>query len=138
MLTILVVVFVSCINILDSHETKKKTEINFLLLNILSKGFAVGSFPFKYLVVPLSPHRLLASQFSPLLHKLQAAIQSWVGKHLSYARRLVLLRSVLYDMVQFWISIFPLPNTIITNIIRLCRNFLWTSNVQKSHSALVD
>jgi len=30
-------------------------------------GFREGSFPFKYLGVPLSPHKLLASQYSPLL-----------------------------------------------------------------------
>jgi hypothetical protein len=36
--------------------------------------FTEGSFPFKYLGVPLSPHKLLASQFSPLIHKLELAI----------------------------------------------------------------
>uniref|UniRef100_A0A6N2LZA0 Reverse transcriptase domain-containing protein n=1 Tax=Salix viminalis TaxID=40686 RepID=A0A6N2LZA0_SALVM len=104
---------------------------------IHATGFAEGSFPFKYLGMPLSPNRLLVSQFSPLLRKLQATIQSWVGKHLSYAGRLVLLCSVLYGMIQFWISIFPLSDIVITNTIRLCRIFLWIGNVQKSHSALV-
>jgi hypothetical protein len=36
--------------------------------------FTEGTFPFKYLGVPLSPHKLLASQFSPLIHKLELAI----------------------------------------------------------------
>lgn len=36
--------------------------------------FSKGNFPFKYLGVPLSPHRLIASHFSPLLHKLEFAI----------------------------------------------------------------
>ena len=31
-------------------------------------GFVEGSFPFTYLAVPLSPHRLLASQYTPLLN----------------------------------------------------------------------
>jgi hypothetical protein len=39
-------------------------------------GFSEGNFPFKYLGVPLSPRRLLANQFSPLLHKLEVAVQS--------------------------------------------------------------
>jgi len=64
-------------------------------------GFVEGSFRFRYLGVPLSPHGLLASQFSPLLHKLESAIQSWLGKHLSYAGRVELLKSALYGMVQF-------------------------------------
>jgi hypothetical protein len=62
--------------------------------------FSKGSFPFKYLGVPLSPHKPLASQFPPL-HKLESTIQSWMGKHLSYDRRIELIRSVLYGMVQF-------------------------------------
>ena len=50
--------------------------------NILQdSGFSEGSFPFKYLGVPFSPHRLLASQFYPLLHQLETDIQSWMGKH---------------------------------------------------------
>ena len=64
-------------------------------------GFLEGSFPFRYLGVPLSPHRLLASQFSPLLQRLEAAFQSWMGKHLSYVGRLELLKSVIQGMVQF-------------------------------------
>ncbi|KAJ6907746.1 hypothetical protein NC651_018243 [Populus alba x Populus x berolinensis] len=61
-------------------------------------GFAKGSFPFRYLGVPLSPHHLLASQFSPLLHKLESAIHGWLRKNLSYTGRAELLKFVLYGM----------------------------------------
>ena len=100
-------------------------------------GFSEGTFPFRYLGVPLSPHRLLASQYSPLLHKLEMAIQVWVGKHLSYAGRLELIKSVLHGMVQFWVTIFPMPQAVIKQITCMCRNFLWTGNVSRSKSALV-
>jgi hypothetical protein len=99
--------------------------------------FSEGSFPFKYLGVPLSPQRLLASQFSPLIHRLESTIQSWLGKFLSYAGRLELIKSVLHGMVQFWISIFPIPAVVINKITSLCRNFLWTGNLYRSKSALV-
>jgi hypothetical protein len=62
-------------------------------------GFSEGNFAFKYLRVPLSPHILLASQYFPPLHKLDSCIQSWHGKHLSYAGKLELIRSVLYGVV---------------------------------------
>ncbi|XP_073263197.1 uncharacterized protein [Populus alba] len=42
-------------------------------------GFKEGSFPFTYLGVPLSPHRLLASQFSPLLMDLKSSVQGGLG-----------------------------------------------------------
>jgi len=99
--------------------------------------FSEGSFPFKYLKVPLSPHRLLASQFPPLLHHLEYAIQGWMGKHLSYSRRLELIRSVLFGMVQFWLSIFPLLDNVMNQTTCICRNFLWTGSTARSMSALV-
>jgi len=89
------------------------------------------------LMLILNPHRLLASQFSPLIHKLESATQSWMGKHLSYTGRLELIKSILHDMVQFWISIFPIPAVVINKITSLCRNFLWTGDVLRSKSVLV-
>jgi len=107
------------------------------LLILQDSGFLEGSFPFRYLGVPLSSHRLMASQFSPLLHKLESAIQGWMGKLLSYAGRLELLQSVIHGMVQFWINIIPLPFTVIHQITCLCRNFLWSGNILWQQPALV-
>jgi len=100
-------------------------------------GFLEGSFPFWYFGVPLSPHKLLASQFSLILQKLESSIQSWMRKHLSYAGRLELIRSVLHGMVQFWPSIFLIPGIVITKINSIYRSFLWSGNTCSPHSALV-
>ena len=40
-------------------------------------------------------------------------------------------------MVQFWVSIFPMPRAVIRQIICLCRNFLWTVNTCRTKSTLV-
>jgi len=100
-------------------------------------GFSEGHFPFTYLGVPLSPHRLLASQFSPLLQDLQSLVRGWIGRHLSYAGRLELLQSVLFGKVQFWLNIFPIPVIVLRSIISICRNFLWTGDACRGSSALV-
>jgi len=100
-------------------------------------GFREGHFPFTYLGVPLSPHRLLASQFSPLLQDLQSSVQGWIGRYLSYAGRLELLWSVLFGKVQFWLNIFLIPAIVLKSIISICRNFLWTGDACRSSSALI-
>jgi hypothetical protein len=100
-------------------------------------GFSEGSFPFTYLGVPLSPHRLLASQFSPLLLDLKSSVQGWIDKYLTYAGRLELLRFVLFGKVQFWLNIFPIPDIVLRNIISICKNFIWTGDVNRNSSALV-
>ena len=104
---------------------------------MLDAGLREGSFPVRYLGVPLNPHRLLASQFSPLMLKLELAVQTWIGKNLTYAGRLELLHSVLYGIANFWLSIFPVPSSVISGMIKICRNFLWAGDIKKSHSALV-
>jgi hypothetical protein len=48
-----------------------------------------------------------------------------------------LLRSVLFSIVQFWLGIFPIPETIISQIISVCRNFLWSGNINSYKSTAV-
>jgi hypothetical protein len=57
--------------------------------------------------------------------------------HLTYAGRLELIKLVLYGMVQFWLSIFPMPSLVIRKIIYICRKFLWTGNIMRNKFALV-
>jgi hypothetical protein len=47
------------------------------------------------------------------------------------------VRRVLYGMVQFWLSIFPMSSIVINQIICICKNFLWIGNTAKSICALV-
>ncbi|CAL9217455.1 unnamed protein product, partial [Arabidopsis halleri] len=48
-----------------------------------------------------------------------------VVKSLSFAGRLPLLSSVIYGVVNFWISTFTLPKGCIKKIESLCSRFLW-------------
>jgi len=93
-------------------------------------GFVEGLFPFRYLVFPLVPIGCWLANTLPYC-------RSWQGKHLSYAGQVELIKSVIFSMVHFWLSIFSLPDIVIKQIICICRNFLWTRNVLKSNSALV-
>jgi len=74
---------------------------------------------------------------SPLLQDLKSSVQGWIGKHLTYAGRLELLRTVLFGKVHFWLNIFPIWKIVMRNIISICRNFLWTGDVRRGTTALV-
>ena len=84
------------------------------LLNIT--GFSLGSFPMKYLGVPLISTRLSHRDCQPLLDKIIARIQSWISRSLSYARRLQLISSVLYSIQTYWCSLFIIPKYTISKI----------------------
>lgn len=52
-----------------------------------------GTFPFRYLGVPLSPQKWAYSDCN-LVEKIIARVKHWSARHLSYAGRLVLIQSV--------------------------------------------
>ncbi|XP_056689712.1 uncharacterized protein [Spinacia oleracea] len=61
-----------------------------------SIGVPQGTFPFKYLGVPLTTRKLSFADYKPLIDRTVARIKSWTSKFLSYAGRLQLVKSVLF------------------------------------------
>ncbi|KAK6142914.1 hypothetical protein DH2020_023262 [Rehmannia glutinosa] len=96
------------------------------ILNLLN--FPLGTLPVKYLGVPLAAQKLNVNHYAPLYDRIASYINKWTANSLSYAGRLLLIKSVLQGVECFWLQIFPLPNTVIDRINRLCRVFLWGKN----------
>lgn len=92
-------------------------------------GFAVGSFPFRYLGIPLAASRLKGVDYAPLIEKISDLVKTWTSLTLSYAGRLELIRSVIQGVSCYWISIFPIPAIVIDRIEGICRAFLWGSRM---------
>ncbi|XP_062111255.1 uncharacterized protein LOC133822828 [Humulus lupulus] len=91
-----------------------------------------GSFPLKYLGLPLRPTKWKAEDCGLILKKIQSRLHSWYSIHLSFARRSQLIHSVLLGIISYWMSIFLLPQRVIHDIDRLCGNFLWGANGNQS------
>lgn len=100
-------------------------------------GLAQGSLPVKYLGVPLSSRKLKKSDFQPLLDKVSTRFRSWTVKHLSYAGRLVLVKTVIYAIITFWASIFTLPLECVQVLERMCNGFLWKGDASSARGAKV-
>ena len=96
----------------------------------------VGSFPFKYLGVPLQARKLFYSECKPLIEKVVARIQLWTAKKLSYAGRCQLITSVLQGIQLYWSQIFLLPKKVLKEIQSILRSFLWSGS-SESRKALV-
>lgn len=88
-------------------------------------GISQGSFPVRYLGVPLTTRKLRKQDYQPLLDRLHSRFTSWTVKHLSFAGRLQLLKSVIYSTISFWASIFILPNACLRALEQMCSSFLW-------------
>ncbi|XP_062104336.1 uncharacterized protein LOC133815521 [Humulus lupulus] len=121
---------------------KDKSQINFggvadKEITSLIEGlqFSEGQFPLKYLGVPLRTSRWKAGDCSLIIKKIKSKLHTWASRHLSFAGRAQLINSVLLGIRSFWMSIFILPKSVIKEVDRLCRNFLWgvkDGNLQRS------
>ena len=100
-------------------------------------GFPLGTLPIRYLGLPLMSRKLRIADYGPLLDKLSARFRSWVLKSMSFAGRAQLISSVIFGLINFWMSTFLLPKGCIQKLEGLCSKFLWSGNVDAGKGAKV-
>lgn len=88
-------------------------------------GFQEGHLPVRYLGVPIISSRLKRADCIALIDRITTRIQSWTHRFLSFAGRLQLIRSVLHSIQAFWTSVFTLPASVLDDVERIMRQFLW-------------
>lgn len=64
-------------------------------------GIKLGSFPTRYLGLPLSSKRLSFSVMQPFVDRVTKKLHSFTAKFLSFAGKIRLVSSVIYGMVNF-------------------------------------
>ncbi|XP_056841874.1 uncharacterized protein LOC130495007 [Raphanus sativus] len=103
----------------------------------VSTGMPCGSLPMRYLGVPLCTKKLNLENCQPLLQQIKQRLSSWSAKALSFAGRLLLIKTVIAGVSTFWCSTFILPKACINKINSLCGVFLWNGNIDGHHTARV-
>lgn len=79
----------------------------------------------KYLGVPMIHGRVTKSTYSSLLSRAQARFLSWVNQFLSMAGRITLIQSVLSALPVYLMQSTFLPESTVTGLDKLMRQFLW-------------
>lgn len=97
----------------------------------------VGSFPLKYLGVPLHYENLTREDLQPLVDKLLNRMAGWRGKLLSLAARAVLIKSCLASIPVYLLSVLKFPKWAIKILNSQMGNCLWNDvdNAHKYHLA---
>nr|GEU47494.1 hypothetical protein [Tanacetum cinerariifolium] len=103
----------------------KENDKQYILRNV---PFKVEKLPVKYLGVPLTSKRLSVSNCKSLLDKIKNRVMNWKNKCLSYAGRLQLIASVLESIHVYWSSVFLLPQTVINEINKILKGFMWSQD----------
>ena len=80
-----------------------------------------GSFPFKYLGLPVGGNSGCAKTWDPLLDQFSKTLYSWGNNYLSLGGRIVLLNSVLNVIPIFYVSFFKMLGCVAKKIVRIQR-----------------
>lgn len=102
-----------------------------------STGMIQGSLPIMYLGVPLCTKKLSLANCEMLIQIVKQRLSSWSVKSLSFAGRLLLIKTVITCITNFWCSSFILPKACINRINSLYSIFLWKGDVDSNNAARV-
>jgi hypothetical protein len=83
----------------------------------------LGSFPFRYLGVPLHYEKLKREDIQPVVDKVIDMIPSWQGRLISYAARLTLLKACLASIPIYLFSVIKSSKWAIEGINSQMANF---------------
>lgn len=62
------------------------------------------------------------------VEKITCRIKSGYARQLSYAGRVQIINAVLFSIYNFWGAVFILPQSVLDDIDKQCRMFLWGSS----------
>ena len=101
--------------------------------NEFAKNFCCKKieFPIKYLGVPLHLTKLRREDLQPVIDKIIKRIAGWKGSLVSYAGRLVLLKSCLASIPIYLLSVIKFPRWAIDMINSHMGHFLWNNTKEK-------
>ena len=68
-----------------------------------------GDFPFKYLGVPLHYKKLRREDIQHIIDRIIKNIAGWLGKHLSYKGKLILLTTCIASIPAYLMSVMKFP-----------------------------
>uniref|UniRef100_J3MDK7 Reverse transcriptase zinc-binding domain-containing protein n=1 Tax=Oryza brachyantha TaxID=4533 RepID=J3MDK7_ORYBR len=85
----------------------------------------IGSFPFKYLGLPMSPFKLRVADLEFIPQKLENRLNLWQAGSLYYSGRAVLINACLSSIPSYAMGLFLLPESIHNRLDSIRGRFYW-------------
>jgi hypothetical protein len=100
-------------------------------------GFSIGSLPFNYLGAPIFKGRPKKIYFQHILDKVKLKLANWKASLLSIAGRVHLVKAVVQSMLLHTMSIYAWPVSLIRDIEKWIKNFIWSGDITKRKMVIV-
>lgn len=117
----------------NSKSTIYSSSISNVRLNRIVQllNFNIGTLPFNYLGVPIFKGKPKAAHLQPVADKIMSKLSAWKASLLSMAGRVQLARSVIQSMMMYNISLYSWPISLIKQVEKSVRNFIWSGDKDK-------
>lgn len=92
-------------------------------------GFQTIELPCKYLGILFFIGENSISYWDKIIHSIQMRIASWKGRWLSLSGHILLIKSVLSAIPNYYMVVLKGPKLVILLIEKLIRDFLWKGNI---------
>ena len=98
-------------------------------------GCRQGSFPLKYLGLPLGGNVRDSSIWNPIIEKMERRLAGWKRLYLSKGGKVTLIKSTLLNLPTYFLSLFPISVEVANHIEQLQKKFLYSGmgDVKKTH-----
>ncbi|XP_039125466.1 uncharacterized protein LOC120261592 [Dioscorea cayenensis subsp. rotundata] len=91
-------------------------------------NISAATFPFRYLGILISPKRLAKSTFADIIANIKNRCSRWTHSKLSPAAKTVLINSSLLSLPLYYLSVYPIYDSILLEIHRIVRRFFWSKS----------
>jgi len=94
-------------------------------------GFSIGTLPFSYLGVPIFKGKPKAIYFQAIADRVKLKLAAWKASLLSIAGRVQLVKSTIQSMFLHPMSIYSRPVSLLREIEKWIKNFIWSGDFAK-------
>ncbi|KAL5578918.1 hypothetical protein UlMin_011360 [Ulmus minor] len=119
----------------ESNIKKVNTILKFF--SMCSVGCEKGSWPMKYLGLPLGGNPISAEFWNPVIEKVGKRLDGWKKAFLSKGGRLTLIQSVLSTIPIYLMFLFKMPKVVAVSLEKMMRQFLWDRDSRGKGRSLV-
>jgi hypothetical protein len=84
----------------------------------------IDGLPMKYLGLPLGAPYKSTAIWNDIIEKMGRKLTGWKKMYLSKGRRLTLIKSTLPNLPMYFLTLFPIPVSVVNRLEKLQRDFL--------------
>lgn len=81
-----------------------------------------------YLGVLISSKKLANIHFDSMIDQVENLTKGWDHNHISPAGRTTLINSSIMSILLYYLSIYPIPDSILDQISKIARHFFWSKS----------